>query len=81
MTFNGFAKKLGKFLKLAAEAARKAGHGDVRFTWTDLANYYHVHGVKATGPGFGRYLVQKKERQTRRKNKDIKKVSPRRRIK
>lgn len=87
MRYKTFAKRTKAFIEKAAEVVRKSGYPDAKFTWSDLGDYYHIHGVNSSGAGFGRYLVDKHKRaENRRKRKktkrdDIKKVSPKRRIK
>lgn len=67
MTWNQLCNRMARFMKSADREFIRRGLKAPPFTLTDLGDYYHVHGVNATGRGFARFMIDRIEQ--RKKNK------------
>lgn len=68
MTWNYFHKKMCRFYGSAANECERRGVKMPAFTMEDVGDYYHVHGVKATGRGFARFMINRTEQRKKNKN-------------
>lgn len=79
MTWNGFCRRLSRFLESAAKECERRGVKPPKFAWADLGDYYHVRGVNATGRGFARFMIERIEQ--RKKDKKQQRAKTRKHVK